>query len=162
MVHQLPRSQTVRILATSLVVILLAGVTGMALAAATSSTVTFSDVEKQTREFIGYNDSIQLTAAQEAIKKEALQAIPAPCCSDNTAYTCCCPCNMAKSIWGLSAYLIAKQGMAADAVRTKVKEWIDFINPAGFSGDVCHTAGGCTRAFKSNGCGGMHPSQLVF
>jgi len=147
----------------SLVLILLAGVAGMAFAAATaSSSVTFSDVEKQTREFIAYNDSIKLNAQQEAVKKKALEAIPAPCCSDNTAYTCCCPCNMAKSIWGLSAYLITEQGMGAEAVQSKVKEWIEFINPAGFSGDVCYTAGGCSRAFKSNGCGGMHPSQLTF
>lgn len=149
-----------RILATSLVVILLAGITGMALSAATSSTATFSDVEKQTREFIGYNDSIQLSAAQEAIKKEALQAIPAPCCSDNTAYTCCCPCNMAKSIWGLSNHLIADQGMTADQVRQQVQAWTATINPGGFSGDSCFT-GRCTQAFAANGCGGMTESRLV-
>lgn len=150
------------ILTTSLAIILIAFLGGIALATSGESAVVFSDVEEQTVEFMRYNDTIQLTPAQEAVKKEALSAIPAPCCSDNTSYTCCCPCNMAKSIWGLSAYLITEKGMGADAVQAKVEEWIEFINPAGFSGDVCYTAGGCTRAFAKNGCGGMHPSRLVF
>jgi hypothetical protein len=69
---------------------------------AVASPIDFIDVKEQTKEFIAYSDSIQLTPEQELVKQEALSRIPAPCCSDNSAYTCCCPCNMAKSWWGLS------------------------------------------------------------
>ena len=116
--------------------------------------LAFTDVHAQTVEFIGYFKSIQLTSEQEAIKREALTQLPAPCCSENTAYTCCCPCNMAKSTWGLSAYLITQKGYDAARLKTKVAEWHKFINPAGFSGNVCST-GGCGRSFAKNGCGGM-------
>ena len=114
----------------------------------------FNDVPAQTVEFIGYYKSIQLTSEQEAIKRAALTQLPAPCCSDNTAYTCCCPCNMAKSTWGLAAYLITQKGYDAERLKTKVAEWHKAINPAGFSGNVCAT-GGCGRSFAKNGCGGM-------
>ncbi len=124
--------------------------------------VQFTDVKKQTEEFIGYNTSIKLTPEQEAVKKEALTAIPAPCCSDNSAYTCCCPCNMARAIWGLSNYLIAEQGYGAAEVREKVSEWVRFINPSGFSGDVCYSAGGCARPFAKNGCGGMQAGHVAW
>lgn len=124
--------------------------------------VTFTDVERQTAELIGYNDSIKLTREQEAVKRQALSALPAPCCSDNTAYTCCCPCNMALSIWGLSHYLIAEHGYDAEAVRAKVQEWIEFINPDGFSGRVCYSGGGCFRSFSKGGCGGMVKGDVVW
>ena len=122
--------------------------------------VSFHDVESQTRQFFEYEKGIQLTAVQEAVKKEALIAIPAPCCSDNTAYTCCCPCNLARSIWGLSNHLIAKEGADVATVRAKVQEWVAFVNPDGYSGDVCYVNGGCNRPFHQNGCGGMSPEQL--
>ena len=122
--------------------------------------VVFSDVGRQSREFMGYESSIRLTADQEAIKREALTAIPAPCCSDNSALTCCCPCNMARTIWGLSHFLIVEQAADAAAVKAKVQEWIEFINPGGFSGDACYT-GGCGKPFNKGGCGGMNPASLV-
>lgn len=146
-----------------LATVLVAALAGGALtAAATGTGVEFTDVESQTREFIGYYHSIQLTPEQEAIKKEALSAIPAPCCSDNTAYTCCCPCNMSKSTWGLSNWLITEKGADALQVRKAAEEWVSFINPDGFSGDVCYTRGGCMRAFADNGCGGMSDQQVIF
>ena len=77
---------------------------------ASSDEIVFSDVEEQTRQFMEWERTIRLTPRQEALKKEALGAIPAPCCSDNSAYTCCCPCNLSRTIWGLSNYLITKQG----------------------------------------------------
>ena len=40
----------------------------------------FTDVAAQSREFIGYHSTIHLTAAQEAIKREVLEAMPAACC----------------------------------------------------------------------------------
>jgi len=120
----------------------------------------FTDVRTQAREFVGYYQSIQLTPEQEAVKKEALSALPAPCCSDNTAYTCCCPCNMAKTVWGLSNHLIADKGYDAAQVKKAVEEWIAFINPDGFSGDVCYT-GRCNQPWAKGGCGGMG-AELVF
>ncbi len=119
----------------------------------------FSTVKEQAAQFIHYERSIRLTPTQEAIKKEALEAIPAACCSDNNAYTCCCPCNLSRTVWGLSAYLITEENADAETVRTKAQEWIQFVNPEGFSGNVCYS-GGCTRAFADNGCGGMSPSHL--
>lgn len=123
--------------------------------------LSFHDVAAQTREFIAYDDSIQLTPEQEAIRVEALSAIPAPCCSQYSAATCCCPCNMAKAVWGLSKYLITEKAADAAQVRQAAKDWFGFINPKGFSGDACFT-GGCGRAFHANGCGGMSKDHPVF
>ena len=126
-----------------------------------ASAVEFTDVVAQTSEFMGYYETIELTAEQELVKRQALSAIPAPCCSDNSAYTCCCPCNMAKTWWGLSHHLIADEGYGAEEVRAAVEGWIDFINPQGFSGDACYK-GGCGRPFDRNGCGGMDERSVVF
>jgi len=128
---------------------------------ASASPFEFTDVRTDTARFIEYNNSIELTPEQEAIKKEALTRIPAPCCSDNTAYTCCCPCNMAKSWWGLTNHLIVDEGYGADEVQAAVEKWIDFINPNGFSGRSCYI-GGCSKPFHKNGCGGMNEKELVF
>lgn len=128
-----------------------------------SAEIEFRDVEAQSRQFMRWHEEVQLTAAQEAVKKEALGNIPAPCCSDNSAYTCCCPCNISRTIWGLSQYMIAKQNASADQVRSKVQEWIAFIGPKppdGFSGSACYT-GHCPRPFKEGGCGGMRADNLV-
>lgn len=124
-------------------------------------TIRFTDVEKQTRQFMGWYETIKLTPEQDAVKKEALGAIPAPCCSNNSAYTCCCPCNMSRAIWGLSARMIVNNGATARQVRDKVQEWVNFIAPDGFSGDGCYR-GGCGRPFNKNGCGGMKPEALAF
>lgn len=107
-----------------------------------------------------WHAEISLTPAQEAVKKAALDPIPAPCCSDNSAYTCCCSCNISRTVWGLSQYMIAKQNASAEQVRRKVREWIAFINPRGFSGAACYQ-GGCPRPFREGGCGGMNASHLV-
>ena len=123
--------------------------------------IEFTDVEEQTREFIAYNSSIKLTPGQELVKRQALSQIPAPCCSDNSAYTCCCPCNMAKTWWGLANHLIANEGYGANEVQAAVDGWIDFIGPKGFSGNACYK-GGCSRPFHRNGCGGMSEKQIVF
>jgi hypothetical protein len=123
--------------------------------------LTFHDVAAQTRELIAYDDSIELTPAQEAVRVEALSAIPAPCCSQYSAATCCCPCNMAKAVWGLSKYLITEKGADVAQVRQAAQDWFGFINPNGFTGDACFT-GGCGRAFKANGCGGMSKDNPVF
>ena len=119
-----------------------------------SKEIQFTDVAKQTAEFLGYHRTIELSADQEKVKRAALEALPAPCCSDNSAYTCCCPCNLAKTIWGLSNYLIETQNYDAKQTRTKVAEWVRFISPNGSSGKACYQ-GGCPKPFAKGGCGGM-------
>lgn len=140
---------------------LVAGLATFGTLQAADDAVVFTDVKAQTAEFMGYYRTIKLTPEQEAIKKEALTALPAPCCSDNTAYTCCCPCNMSMTIWGLSNYLITEKGFEAEALKAKVQEWIAFINPKGFSGEVCYK-GQCGRSFENGGCGGMNPNHVVW
>ena len=114
----------------------------------------------ETERFLEYYETIQLTAEQEAVRVEALEALPAPCCKQFSAATCCCQCNMARAGWGLAKHLIVEEGMDAAGVREQVAAWHVAINPAGFSGDSCFT-GGCGRAFRDNGCGGMQASHLV-
>ncbi|MFW6175262.1 MAG: hypothetical protein ACOC7L_00425 [Acidobacteriota bacterium] len=126
----------------------------------TSGGIELDDVAAQTRQFIAWEQEIELTPEQEQIRVEALSAIPAPCCSDNTAATCCCPCNMARSVWGLSKHLIVEKRAGVEEVRQAAQDWFHFINPDGFSGDVCYT-GGCNRAFHENGCGGMNKDHPV-
>ena len=129
---------------------------------ASSDEIVYSDVKEQTRQFMEWEKTIRLTPQQEARKKEALSAIPAPCCSDNSAYTCCCACNVSRTIWGLTNHLITKQDASPEQIRAKVTEWVGFINPQGYkSGDTCYTAG-CPRAFKHDGCGGMSASHVVY
>ncbi len=140
---------------------LLAAALAVQALSATQDPVPFTDVKAQTMQFIEWYDTIELTAEQKAVKKAALEPLPAPCCSNNTAYTCCCPCNMARSLWGLTHYLITEHGYNAEQVQAKVKEWIAYINPKGYSGDVCGT-GGCNRPFEHNGCGGMRKGQVTW
>jgi hypothetical protein len=120
----------------------------------------FEGSRAEAERFIGYYDSIELTAAQEAVRKEALQAMPAPCCSNFSAATCCCECNMARTIWGLSKFLITQEGRGAEEVREAASAWVHSINPSGYTGDACFT-GGCGRSFKEGGCGGMHKNHLT-
>ena len=125
------------------------------------SVYQFIDVREQTLEFHAFNREIQLTAEQQVVMREALTALKAPCCADKTALTCCCQCNMARSWWGLSKHLIAERGLGADEVRTAVREWMEFINPGGFTGNACYI-GRCSRPFHDNGCGGMNPGSVNF
>ena len=123
--------------------------------------IAFADVKTQTARFHSYHETIVLDAGQERVFREALSALPAPCCKDKTAYTCCCQCNMAKSWWGLAKHAIANEKYGVDEVKTVVEDWFDYINPTGFTGDACYTGGGCTRPFRQNGCGGMNEARVV-
>jgi len=123
--------------------------------------IEFTDVKKQTREFMEYYETIDLTREQELVKLEALSKLSAACCADNSAYTCCCVCNLSRTVWGLTAYLIAERDYGAAQVREAVREWIRFVNPDGFSGDACYR-GGCARSFENNGCGGMSPGRVIW
>ena len=139
-------------------------VTGVAFAAACVACAPAGgqdDVLQQTKQFIAYNRSITLTPQQAVVMKEALSAMPAPCCSNYTAASCCCKCNMARTIWGLSKHMIAHQNQGVEEVRQGVSDWIKSINPGGFSGRACFN-GGCNRPFNKDGCGGMKASNIIY
>jgi hypothetical protein len=121
----------------------------------------FQDVRAQTKQFIAWSDSIRLTPEQEKIKEEVLSSIPTTCCSKFSMLTCCCACNMAKTIWGLSNHVLAHEGADAKRLRAAVLQWTRFIGPKGFTGDACFK-GGCSRPFADNGCGGMDSDHVVF
>ncbi len=109
---------------------------------------------------IEYDAEIELTAEQEEIKRAALTPIPAPCCSDRSAYTCCCQCNLGRAWWGLSKVLIVEHGQNAAEVQANVERWIHDLRPQGFAGDSCYT-GRCSTAAKHDGCSGMDPERVI-
>lgn len=121
--------------------------------------IKFYDAHSQAREFIAYYNSIPLTSEQEQIKSEALSTISAPCCSNYSMSTCCCPCNLAKSAWGLSNLLIAKHNYSAKQVKEAVSEWIHFTNKDGYAGNACYK-GRCNLPFSEDGCGGMDETKI--
>lgn len=121
----------------------------------------FQDVRAQTKQFLAWSDSITLTPEQQKIKEEVLSSIPTTCCSKFPMLTCCCACNMAKTIWGLSNHMLAHEGADAKRLRAAVLEWTRFIGKKGFTGDACFK-GGCARPFADNGCGGMDSEKVVF
>jgi hypothetical protein len=125
-----------------------------------------------TQQFIDYYEATALTPAQDSIMWDALLPLKAPCCDDNSMATCCCPCNLAKSVWGLSSYLIVEKNYGVEEVRESAHEWLRFIhddyyviqglkesgvNPAKFGmvhENPCY-AGACELPFRDGGCGGM-------
>lgn len=122
---------------------------------------TPSGQQAETETLLAYNRSIELTPAQHEVFRQALDGLPAPCCDQYSAATCCCECNMARATWGLAKHLVAEKGYGASEVRTAVADWFADVNPDGFTGDACFT-GGCGRSFARNGCGGMSEDHLVF
>ena len=129
-------------------------------AAPKKDAIQFTDVKKQTVEFLGYYRTIELTQEQEKIKTDALKTMPAACCKNFSQATCCCICNLSKSVWGLSKYLIAKKNYNAEDVRMTVQKWVDFTHPSGYAGDSC-PAQRCSLPFHKDGCGGMG-EQVVY
>jgi len=125
-----------------------------------------------TRGFIDYYESTALNADQQRTVDNALSSLKAPCCDDNPMSTCCCDCNLAKSVWGLSGYLVAEKGFGAEEVREPALQWLRYIhsdyyvgqelrnrgvNPDKYGlprGDSCYT-GRCELPFGEAGCGGM-------
>ena len=125
---------------------------------------TSPEMQKLARELIDYHQSIELTAEEDAIKRAALEPLPAACCADNSAYTCCCPCNLSQAIWGLAEREIRENGANAEQVQAAVKAFYEKANPKGYEGfdhDACYT-GGCGKSFADGGCGGMNPNNVVF
>lgn len=146
-------------IATVIAALLLASLGEVRAATEAGKRPSFDDVKARTTEFIGWSSSIRLTPEQEKVKRQALGSIPAPCCKEYSIATCCCPCNLAKSTWGLSKLLIAQHGLNTPQVRAAVDEWLGFIGHGGFTGDACFTRG-CNRAFDHNGCGGMDDTHI--
>lgn len=120
----------------------------------------FERTRAQAQQFMEANRTITLTASQEATRVEALSVIPAACCRDSGADTCCCDCNLSRSIWGLAKTMIVG-GAGAVEVRQAAQTWTKTLNPAGYAGDACYT-GGCERSMQTDGCGGMNEDHLVF
>lgn len=125
-----------------------------------SNPILFRDARAQAQGFIRENERIVLTPEQQKVMNQALSSIPAPCCAQYSAATCCCPCNLTRSVWGLSKVLIRKHRASESQVRRAVTEWLAFINPGGSAGNACFT-GGCTRPFHKDGCGGMDAKTLA-
>ena len=120
----------------------------------------FHDSPQYVAKLISYYHDIALTPAQETVKGRALGGLPAPCCADYSLATCCCPCNLAKSAWGLATYLVAEKGYAEDEVQAIVAAWVDFLNDSGYAGDACYK-GRCNRPFEGDGCGGMDEKRII-
>jgi hypothetical protein len=132
-----------------------------------------------TQQLIDWHNSIELSTEQQAVRDAALSQLAAPCCDEYPMSTCCCECNLARGVWGLSAYLIAEKGYGADQVREAALQWLHFIRPDyyvasgleqegispglyGFSTESTCFADHCDRAFYTEtssghpgGCGGM-------
>ena len=121
--------------------------------------IRFHDVASQSREYIGYYNSIHLSPHEESIKASALKSRPAACCIKSDAYTCCCTCNLSKTVWGLTNYAIATYHADADQVQEVVDGWLSFVNPAGYDGAACYR-GECSRTGHEKGCGGMTEGEL--
>lgn len=130
-------------------------------AAQTPNNMHFTGKRAETEQFLEWNRTIPLTPAQVQTRKAALEALPAPCCSQNSADTCCCECNMKRATHGLAKFLIAKKGLNADAVRLAVLDWQRVTHPNGARGDACYT-GRCNLPFSEDGCGGMTEGRLAF
>lgn len=125
-----------------------------------------------TQKFIDYYNSITLTSVQNNIMRDALQPLKAPCCDDNSMATCCCPCNLAKAVWGLTRYLITEKDYNTEQVRESALQWLRLansnyyiiqelknkeVNPSkyGLSHENACYVGECELPIVDRGCGGM-------
>ena len=121
----------------------------------------FSGSRTEVQALMQHYEAIQLTAEQEKIRRTALQPMPAPCCNNFSAATCCCECNLSRSLWGLSKFLIVEKEADAEQVRAAVEAWVQALNPSGYEGKTCST-GQCNLPFKQGGCGGMNKARLIY
>ena len=125
-----------------------------------------------TQGFIDHYNASSLTPEQESAMEKALRSLKAPCCDDNPMSTCCCPCNLAKSVWGLSSYLIVEENYGIEQVRESASQWLHFIHSDyyvmrelenrgvdphqyGLSYEAPCYEGYCELPFVDGGCGGM-------
>lgn len=119
----------------------------------------FTGTTEEVQHFMDLERNIDLTPDEEQIRVAALSQIPAPCCKEFGADTCCCPCNLAKAIWGLSKSMI-RNGASTNEVRDSVLAWLKVLNPAGYAGDACDK-GRCDKPVKGDACGGMNENHLI-
>lgn len=134
---------------------------------------------ENTHQFIDWYNSIELSVEEQATRDMALSSLVAPCCDEYPMSTCCCECNLARSVWGLSAYLITEKGYGVNLVQEAASQWLHFIRPdyyvaraleeagidperLGFTTESSCFAGHCERPFYTEmssshlgGCGGM-------
>lgn len=120
----------------------------------------FSGSRAEVETLMKHYDAIQLTPEQEKVRRDALGPMPAPCCNNFSAATCCCECNLSRSLWGLSKFLIVEKGAGVEQVRAAAEAWIETLNPDGWEGKTCST-GRCNLPFKQDGCGGMMKHRLI-
>ncbi|MEM7583356.1 MAG: hypothetical protein AAF560_08255 [Acidobacteriota bacterium] len=120
----------------------------------------FKGDRAEVQKLMDHYEAIRLTPEQEKIRREALGPIPAACCNEFSMATCCCECNLSRSLWGLSKYLIVEKQADAKQVRDSVTAWIEVLNPDGYEGNTCQT-GRCNLPFDKGGCGGMNKHRLI-
>ena len=120
----------------------------------------FEGSREEVLELMAHYEAIQLTPEQEAVRREALGPVPAFCCKNFSAATCCCECNLSRTLWGLSKVLITQKNADAGQVRDAVRALVEVLNPSGYRGDTC-TTGRCNTPFKKGGCGGMNKDRLL-
>jgi len=104
---------------------------------------------ENTQQFINWYNSIALSAEEQATRDSALSSPVAPCCDKYPMSTCCCECNLARSVWGLSAYLITEKGYGVEQVQEAASQWLHFIRPDYYVG----------RALEEEG---INPERLGF
>jgi len=100
-----------------------------------------------TQLFIDWYNDIDLTAAQRALRDRTLKPLVAPCCDEYPMSTCCCECNLSRSIWGLSAYLIAEKGYTGNQLQAAILQWAHFIRPDYYVATSLEEEGKIPRVF---------------
>ena len=153
-------SVTAFLVSTLLVAAALPSLSASGTTSPSSKTLEFDGSRAETELFMRYNRTIKMTTEQEARWREALGEMRAPCCDSFSAATCCCECNLARSIWGLAKFMVVMQDASAAEVRATVERWLSVANPNGFDGNSC-ASGRCGRSFRDSGCGGMSEDRLV-
>ena len=129
-------------------------------------------------QFVEWWHTIVPSVEADARYMNALAALVAPCCDDNTALRCCCEkdgqaCNIIRSGKGLAAHLIHDLGFETDQIRASVLEWFRFARPDYYlaaelvaqglepKDHGLTTYGSCYRQMcnvpiSQGGCGGMN------
>jgi len=102
---------------------------------------------ENTQQFIDWYNDIDLTVAQRALRDGALEPLVAPCCDEYPMSTCCCECNLSRSIWGLSAYLITEKGYTEGQLQEAILQWVHFIRPDYYVASALEEEGESPRVF---------------
>lgn len=102
---------------------------------------------ENTQQFIDWYNAINLTSVQQALRDGALRPLVAPCCDEYPMSTCCCECNLSRSVWGLSAYLITEKGYTVDQLQEAILQWLHFIRPDYYVASALEEEGKIPRVF---------------